>query len=206
MLFHLYATIGRYRRFLFVGRHFQWTESRWFSSCRGDFRVLTLTRPRRFPRLGRRSHRLGGSHLASRPGLADWRAGGLLSTGRRPQGPPGVGRAQELLGEPGDLNILLLILPYQMMLAGGGCWGLIVHSEATGLVDDLMSVFNWAQNSLYVCVTVLEYLIYKSCEIRTPVNTREEDSKCYLLSARLIVKASLKQDNEINFTRTTLII
>ena len=206
MLFHLYATVGRYRRFLFVGRHFQWTESRWFSSCRGDFRVLALTRPRRFPRLGRRSHRLGGSHLASSPGLADWRAGRLLSRGRRPQGPPGVWRAQELLGDPGDLNILLVILPYQMMLGGGGCWRLIVHSEATRLVDDLVSVFNGSQNSLHVCVTVLKYVNISELRVTNTCEHSGEDSKCYLLSARLIVKASLKQDNEINFPRTTPII
>ena len=151
-MFHLYAIIGRYQRFLFVGRHFQWTQTGWFSR-RSGLRVLALTRPWRLLRLGRRGHRLRWSHLAWTPGWRSWR---LLSTGRRPQG-PGVGRPQEFLGNPGHLDIFVILLPYEMMLSRGGCGWLVVHSEATGLVDNLVSIFYWAQDSLHVCVAVLKY-------------------------------------------------
>ena len=208
---HLYATIGRYRRFLFVGRHFQWTQTGWFGRW-GRFRVLALTRPRRFLRLGGRSHRLRWSHLAWwSPGFTDWRSWRLLSTGRRPQG-PGLGRPQEFLGNPRHLDILVILLSYEMMLSRSGCWWLIVHSEATGLVDDFVSVFNRAQNSLHVSVAVLENFNKSELHHSTLTNTcdcqprsPEEHFKCYLLSDKLIARASFKRDNEINLLgrRTT---
>ena len=117
---------------------------------------LALTRPWRFLRLGRRSHRLGWSHLAGTPPFTDWRSGWLLSAGRRPKGPR-VGRSQEFLGSPGHLDILLVLLSYQVVLGRGRGWWLIVHSEATGLVDDLVSVFYRSQHSLHVSVAILEY-------------------------------------------------
>ena len=88
------------------------------------------------------------------------------------------------------------------MLGGGGCWRLIVHSEATRLVDDLVSVFNGSQNSLHVCVTVLEYFNTSELLVANTCEHSEENSKCYLLSDKLNVKASLKRDNQINFTGT----